>query len=415
MAHILATWELGCGYGHVASIAPLAAALAASGHRTIFAARDPVTAHDMAGGAFAGIVQAPIYTRRLRRRDTLTFGQVIAEGGFVDTVSVAALVRAWLALFDMIGPDALLIEHAPVSLLAAHIAGLPAVRVGPTFTAPPARDPMPTLMPWATHRPAELAEAGRVADGLVHAICRMFGAPPLTGLAELLAGAPDFALTWPEVDHHGPQPDIGYYGPLAGLAATARPRWPAGTGPRTFVYLGFDGPAGRAMAQALGTLGWPAIWHAAAAPGFTLAPNILHSRDPVDMTALALNADLFIGRGGHGAGCAMLRAGLPQLLLPDTLESLLVTYRLRRAGVALSVSGSAGDDALFAALHRVTTDDHIRAAAHRHRAAYESYDAELATGILAGDIARALDIARPCANPASVHDRELHRGVKLNH
>jgi hypothetical protein len=415
MARLLATWELGWGYGHVASVAPLAVAMRARGHETVFAARDPVSADDVAGGAFSAIVQAPIYTRRLRRRDTLTYGQVIAEGGFVDAASVAALVRAWLTLFDMLGLDALLVEHAPVSLLAAHIAGLRAVRIGPTFTAPPARDPMPTLMPWARHRNAELAEAGRPADAIVQAVCRMFGAPPLSGVAELLGRAPNFALSWPELDHHGPQPGIGYYGPLAGIAASARPRWPSGQGPRTLVYLRFDRPAGRTVADALGMLGWPTVWHAAAPPGFALAPNILLSPDPLDMAGMAGDADLFVGRGSHGAGCAMLRAGLPQLLLPDTLESLLVTYRLRQAGVASSQSGSADAGEVAAALTRIATDDLIRAAAHRYRDAYDPYDAEMATEMLADDVAVALGFAHRREDARLDPVAKLHRCVKLNH
>jgi hypothetical protein len=415
MARLLATWELGWGYGHVASVAPLATAMRARGHETVFAARDPVSAHDVAGGAFSAIVQAPIYTRRLRRRDTLIYGQVIAEGGFVDAASVAALVRAWLALFDMVGPDALLIEHAPVSLLAAHIAGLRPVRVGPTFTAPPACDPMPTLMPWARHRNAELAEAGRPADAIVQAVCRMFGAPRLSGVAELLARAPNFALSWPELDHHGPQPGIGYYGPLAGIAASARPRWPSAQGPRTLVYLRFDRPAGRTVADALGVLGWPTVWHAATPPGFALAPNILLSPEPVDMAGMAGEAGLFVGRGSHGAGCAMLRAGLPQLLLPDTLESLLVTYRLRQAGVASSQSGAADTGEVCAALGRIANDDGIRAAADRHREVYAPYDAEMAAELLVDDVADALGIARARAEDRPVRDGKLHRCVKLNH
>jgi len=415
MARLLATWELGWGYGHVASVAPLAIAMRARGHETVFAARDPVSADDVAGGAFSAIVQAPIYTRRLRRRDTLTYGQVIAEGGFVDAASVAALVRAWLALFDMVAPDALLVEHAPVSLLAAHIAGISAVRVGPTFTAPPARDPMPTLMPWARHRNAELAEAGRPADAIVQAVCRMFGAPPLPGVAALLARAPGFALSWPELDHHGPQPGIGYYGPLAGIAASAYPPWPSGDGPRVLVYLRFDRPAGRTVADAIGMLGWPTVWHAAAPPGFALPPNILLSSQPVDIARLAGEAELFVGRGSHGAGCAILRAGLPQLLLPDTLESLLVTYRLRQAGVASSQSGSADAHEVRAAFERIAGDDRMRAAALHYRDIYASYDAEMAVEMLADDVAAALGIARSREEIRPVSDGKLHRCVKLNH
>ena len=56
---------------------------------------------------------------------TYSYGQVIADGGFADDEGLIELVRAWLTLFDLVKPAAVYCEHAPASVLAAHVARLP--------------------------------------------------------------------------------------------------------------------------------------------------------------------------------------------------------------------------------------------------------------------------------------------------
>jgi UDP:flavonoid glycosyltransferase YjiC (YdhE family) len=75
----------------------------------------------------------------------------------------------------------------------------------------------------------------------------------------------------------------------------------------------------------------------------------------------------------------VLRAGVPQLLFPDTLESLLLTYRLRSAGVARSQRGSAGADAIAAAICAMLADEAAIACARRTGARYAGYSPVAAT------------------------------------
>lgn len=384
--HLLATWELGLGYGHVATLAPICRALRGNGHRVTLAARTPETALRLERDAFDTVVQSPRFAGPVPVGETLTYGQVIAAGGMAQAASAIPLIAQWLALFERIGPDALLVEHAPISLLAAHIAGLPAVRLGSTFTAPPARAAGTSLLPWAGHNAAELAVAQRPADAAVREACRHFGAPALAGLGELLAGAPLHALAWEELDHYGPGAAGFYYGPLVGIDADARPEWPAGDGPRTLVYLPFDRPGAMVVAEALSLLGWPVLWHSASPPPATLPGNIRYSAAPIDLGVVGREAALYVGRGGYGASAQMLGAGVPQLLLPDRLESLLLTYRLRLAGVAHSQAVSAGVEPVREALRRLAGSDHARLSAVRIAARYGDYTPAAMTQLLAQDV-----------------------------
>ncbi|MFL9841937.1 hypothetical protein ABS767_13260 [Sphingomonas sp. ST-64] len=382
---ILASWELGLGYGHVATLAPICRALRTRNHHVTLAARTPGTAVRLERDAFDVVTACPRYCGPVPRGETLTYGQVIAPAGAVDPAAAIPLVREWLTLFERFGPDALMAEHAPVSLLAAHVAGLPAVRLGSSFVAPSARSVTASLLPWASHDAHALAAAAP-ADQVVREVCRYFGAARLAGLVELVGGASLHSLAWPELDHHGPGACGFYYGPLVGIEAHARPEWPAGEGPRTLVYLPFDRPANLAVAHALGALRWPVLWHSPTPPPAELPANISYCAEPIDLAVVGLQAELYVGRGGYGASAVMLCAGVPQLLLPDTLESLLLTYRLCRAGVARSQAASAGAHAVAEALSRIGRSDEIRTRASAIAARYSGWSRAQMTEFLVDDL-----------------------------
>jgi len=382
MATLLGTWELGFGYGHIAHLAPLAKALKARGHRMAVAARNPATAKAAEGAPFAGITVAPLYRPGPRpRRPTLTYAQVIADGGLTDLPAASKLVEAWLALFRRVGAAAVVAEHAPASLLAAHVARLPAAMIGSGFMVPPATRPLPSLLPWIKVGVAERAQADAAADSVVREVCRAFGAPPLDGVAELLASAQPCLTTWPELDIHGPRPDHTYYGPLGGFAGTARPVWPTGEGPRSFVYFPFDHPRAAELVEALAALGWPTIWHAARAPAIELPANIGFSAQPVDMDHMLGEAALIVGRGAHGTACRALMAGRPQLLLPDTLETQLTARQI--AGHRLGALAGAAAEGIRGSLEAMVGDAGIAAATAAAKARYGRYRPELASAQLA--------------------------------
>ena len=388
MAMLLGTWELGFGYGHIAHLAPLAQALNVRGHRMSVASRNPATAKAAPGQPFAEILLPPSYRPPEREpAPTLTYAQVIAAGGMADLPAAVALVRAWLALFEQVKPEAIVAEHAPMSLLAAHVARLPAAMLGSGFMVPPAQRPLPSLLPWTPTSEAERAAADAPADAVVREVCRRFGAPRLDGVAGLLAAAYPGLTTWPELDIHGPRPGVTYYGPLSGFAGQARPAWPKAAGPRLFVYLPFEHPRGADMVEAVGGLGWPTIWHAARAPSLELPANVRFSPEPVDLPHILGEAALLAGRAAHGTVCRALAAGRPQLVLPDTLETMLLARQIiaNRLGAGTPTPGAAP---LRAALEQLAGDAKVAAATAAVKSRYAPYRSELAAAQLADAIIR---------------------------
>lgn len=392
MATILGTWELGRGYGHIAHLAPIAHALGAAGHRTAAAVREPATAESTAGQPFSEVLQAPLY--RLPpgpRQTTLTYAQVIADGGFADAPAAIALVRAWLELFEQVRPDAVIAEHAPVSLLAAHVAGLPAAITGAGFMVPPATRPLPALMPWIGTTVAERRTAEAAADATVRAVCAAFGAARLDGLAELLGRARPYVTTWPELDIYGPRKGATYYGPMSGFGGTARPDWPEGQGPRCVVYLPALHARRADLAEALGELGWPTIWHSTQAPAEALPTTIRYVPEPLDLPHVLGEAELVAGHGSHGTCGQALAAGCVQVLLPATLEQILTSRVVVRSdlGVATNRRGPQG---VRQALELAAERPGIRAAVEAAKARYARYRPELAAAQLAAALVRDLNL-----------------------
>lgn len=381
MATLLGTWELGQGYGHIAHLAPPAIALKARGHRMVVAARNPATALAAPGAPFADVLVPPIYQPTSPRVETISYAQVIADGGMADSRAAIEMVRHWLGIFDKVKPDAILAEHAPMSLLAAHVAGLRSAMLGAGFIVPPAQRPFPSLMPWADHGEAELLAAEAAADAVVRDVCAAFGAPKLDGLAALLSGAPAYLTSWPELDPYGPRKGVTYYGTMSGFRATATLPWPPGDGPRVFAYVPFAHPAAAALREALTALGWPVLWHSAGADAPPLPANIVHSPIPLDMPATLSEAALLISRGGHATSCEAILAGRPNLVLPDSLDTVLIGRRLSLNGLGLATL-QREVPAMIAAIERVAGDASL-GAAKAAAARYVRYRADVAAAQLA--------------------------------
>jgi UDP:flavonoid glycosyltransferase YjiC (YdhE family) len=388
LSRLLAAWELGLGNGHITYLASAARGLAALGHQSVLAARDVITPRVLSDRPFERVVQAPIWLRKGASGITRSFGQVIADAGFADDDGLIELVRAWLALFDLIQPAAVYGEHAPAALLAAHVARLPAARLGTPFTCPVTMRPMPGIMPWLTGN-ADGADV--VADRVVRAVCRHYGAPMLAGLAELLATATPFVISWPELAMPGvARTDSQLYGPLTGIGAAAVPDWPMTRGPRVFVYLPFEYAMAQPLAEALGKRGWPVVWVCTTRPDFTLPENIRHEIEPVD-TGLALRqATLIASRGGHGICLDAIRAGCPHLMLPDRVETRTNALAVAAHGLG-RLPGAWTPAEIGSCLDAMTMLDAPEVAACAAAAArHADYDPQAMTAQLGRDLAVAL-------------------------
>jgi UDP:flavonoid glycosyltransferase YjiC (YdhE family) len=386
MKTIFFAWELGANYGHIASIAPVARALKAMGHRCIIAAQTVRTAFATHDPPFDMILPAPLSRKRRIAGPTLTYSQLCKDGGFDDADELAALTWSWLAMINLARPDMIVAEHAPVALLAAAIANIPCAQLGSGFMVPPRSTPMAAMLPLSKASLADRAAADAQVEDILRQSCAALGVPGYDNFAALLATAEEYVQSWPELDHYGPQPGRHYYGPMLGFAGAASVDWPLGEGSRVFAYLPGDVRDRELMVDALRLLGWPTVLHGGDAPS-DLPAHMLFSATAVDMAQMGAEADVFINHGGHGTVAAALRFGKPQLLLPSTFERSMLAFRAVQAGLAVVPQQEEPSAAQLARLLETTHKTGLLTASCAHIAArYASYDPRAAACELAEDL-----------------------------
>ncbi|MEI6419453.1 MAG: hypothetical protein WCO82_10320 [Sphingomonadales bacterium] len=382
---VLMAWELGLGLGHLASLMPTAQALVAQGHECSIAARDVTSVAALPAHPFRRVLAAPLWLKSRVVSATYGHGQVIADAGFADDDGLAGLVASWLDLFALTRADGVVAEHAPAALLAAYVAGLPAVRLGSAFTCPPGRAPLPLVQPWNAPPGLAAGATEAVADRVVRLVCRRFGVPVLDGLAALYARSLDRLTSWPELLPPGHGDGRHCTGPLPGFAGTEAAEWPDTPGPRVLIYLPLERQAGAGVADALAGLGLPALWVAVPVPDAIALPAAVALQFPsLAMPAALADAALLVHRGGHALALDALAAGVPQLLLPDTLEAECNT----RALLAKGVAERADPTRLAAQISALTQPEHpVRLAAQAVAARHAGHDRAAAAAALAADIA----------------------------
>lgn len=340
MANVLFAWELGSGLGHLTQIAPLANALARSGHRVFAAVRD-VGQAPIALDPAVRLLPAPFAVAKSRtRRSAHTFAHVLAEVGWEDPPQLAARAQAWRNLYALTRPDMIVFDHSPTALLAAR--GNPAKRaiIGNGFAVPADVYPMPGLRVWTKSDPELFRE--QEDELLVHAneLLRTWGQPPLERLGQLYSQV-DLTLlaTLPELDPYGPlrprrTPYRGAVNPPGGNL----PRWPAGRGKKVFVYLRGYATA-NAVLRRLRDLEASTV---ALVSGLSdqqresLAhPMLQLESDRLDLGRVVSECDLAVLNGNFASSVALLLGGKPALQVPMFLEHILTARSVRNLGAGL--------------------------------------------------------------------------------
>ncbi len=147
-------------------------------------------------------------------------------------------ITAWHALFDLYGAEAVIVDHAPTALLAAHARRMARVQVGCGFTIPPATQPFPRIRAWKDLSDEQLARSDAVVLRSINAcLTRIPGAAPLQHVSDLFQDAPACLATFPEIDHYGERQGAQYAGPLFGSANGLKVSWQSSQAPRVLSYL----------------------------------------------------------------------------------------------------------------------------------------------------------------------------------
>ncbi len=377
MAHFLFAWELGANLGHATRMRSVALALKARGHELTFVLRDVVGARALLGPWLGRSLQAPL-SLNSTLRPAWSMADVLLSCGYDSARTLGSLADAWRAVFELSGCDAVLADHAPTALLAARLAGLPALHVGHGFSLPPRHSPLPVFRDWADVPAAHAAEADALALGHVNAVLSAHGVAELPQLCDLFYPEQTLLCTWPELDHYA---GLGrshgdFWGPDCEFQPGAPARWPAAPGPRVFAYLRAAHPEHAQVLHALDALGCATLCfmpdRAESTEALPNSAHIHYSTEPIDLAQALPECALVVCHAGQATVAQAARLGIPCLMLPTQSEQFLLARQAERFGLGCNAA-SLARPVDYAALVTALTDPQsgaaraARALAEKHR------------------------------------------------
>jgi UDP:flavonoid glycosyltransferase YjiC (YdhE family) len=340
---ILYAWELGANLGHVGQFAPLGRRLKRGGALVDCALAFTAGVAPLLRPHGLGWLQAPVF-RGAAPADLavppLSYADILLTCGYASPEDLVGLVGAWRRLIALTGATLVLADHAPTAILAARTMGTPVMLHGTGFYAPPNLRPTPAMRPWAAAHPAALEGSERRALETLNLALQAFDAEPLGQVSQLFDVAEPGLMTFPEIDAY-PRRRGGRYWGMPPSFGAAPFEWPAGEGPRLFTYLRASHPATEAVLTAIqqsrsrAVVFCPDLSEAWRARLATSNASVLTGA--VDLEQAGREADAAILHASHGTTAALLRYGVPMLMIPGNLEQGLVAYRVEALGAGVTV------------------------------------------------------------------------------
>ena len=378
MAHLLYAWELGDNLGHVGAFMPLAKALRGRGHQVHWAVAQPGRVGEFIAREAFGVLPAPAATERPRPGVPLTYADILLRFGFDNPATLTGQVAAWRELILLTGAQLVLVDHAPVALLAARTLGKPVMMFSNGFTLPPPHSPLPNMRPW-NHVPAEqVAALDAEACAAINVVLARYGKPPLASTAELFDVAEPTLMTFPELDHYADRGPARYWGSLPSAGTGTRVTWSPQPGPRIFAYLRRQTAHHVAVLDALAQHDGPSVVFFPDIPAELRAryphPQMQFLNQPADIAQMAREAQLAVTYASVATTTAFLLAGKPLLLLPGHLEQFLLARRVAKLGAGIVVVPESPPDKLREALQRLLTVPDYSAAAKAFSTRYAAFD-----------------------------------------
>lgn len=342
MSRILLIWELGADYGHISALLPIALEMKRRGHEPILVLKDLMWAEKILGGHGLTWLQAPTWPANLTGvPPPISYPEIIFHNGFSHLFGLLAICRAWRNLIDLTKPDLLLIEYGAASMLATMGMGVPRVRIGTGFTAPPLTQPIPSFRWWEKQPVSRLVDIEGAVLKTVNNVLREFNREPITALHQMLESEGEFILTSRDLDLFTQRESGEFLGPIMNLEQGAPPSWPKLQGKRVFAYIKTNSPHFAPTLKALSELDVNTIVHA---PGISIkniktyeSGNLVFSVDPVRMEDVRHQCDVGICHAGAGTTEALLAAGKPVLLLPMQGEQESTARKVEQLGAGLWV------------------------------------------------------------------------------
>lgn len=299
------------------------------GHRTAYAVPKGTPAHSVLKDVKL-LLDAPIHSlsRNERLKNIATCGDLLFNQGFGGTDTTGRKITEWRGVLAATPPDLVVSDWAPSATLAAR-GRIPVLVTGNAFFTPPAElsrfPPLHDLAPVQVEEEQMLSAINTyLGDG---------GAVPLQTLPELFLGEAQavrsFACLDPYHDWRNPET---MFAPASDLSRLV------GAGDEVFVYiwLPFNQHLLDTLVDALCRLVMPvrtfSISFDDAQTKKLEDAGVIVEREPVEQEDILSRSRLVVHGGGSMLAGLLVASGMPQIILPRSIEDLVISTTLQKAG-----------------------------------------------------------------------------------
>jgi len=337
MATIILAWEDGKGLSHLSRLLEIGTRLFAQGHCIYVIVRD-VTYLQWFKHDFK-VLASPVYqhspANTLRKHRIGGYADYLTLLGFNSVKNLSQLINAWDQLFHLIKPDLLICDNAPLASLAAFNT-LPCLQVSNGFNLPPLN--LPTLPRLRPDVPPLAREEVLLENILRVQIPRK--RPPLRQLADITNGHTRFVCHLPELDPYYLSRQSEHTGPLLPLPFASN----SSNSQHFFAYLSASYPGLDDLLVKIAESPGQGSFFIPNASSM-LKKFLKQSGKNVyenlpSISEITTTHNLIIHHGGLTLAQLALHAGLPQILLPLSLETDIISYRLKEQQVGFRIDNS---------------------------------------------------------------------------
>jgi UDP:flavonoid glycosyltransferase YjiC (YdhE family) len=350
MSRVLIAWELGGNLGHVVALTALARELRGRGHEVTFALRDLTNANLIARHGFR-FFPAPMPVRGRVMTTYPSYAEMLSGETFPSANAALVGALAWRSIIDAVRPDLLVVDHAPVALLAARGLKLRTATFGIPFSIPAPGRPLPVFLKEHEDGAAQEEQVLERLNSALDGLC----APRLEQVSDLYRADATMLQTLPELDCFSPRAPESYVCPDATDAGDAIPAWPSARGQKVLVYLK-AGPWVLPTLEALAAASASTVAYIdrrSGARGPIARPGLFVSEVPYKASAMIQQADLVVCHANHGTVVSAALAGKPLLMLPNYLEQALTARCVEDAGFGVTAAGKPAASLLGKCLERL--------------------------------------------------------------
>jgi len=333
------------------------------------------------------VIQAPTHPDRFfpsKGPQPQSMADVLAVFGFTHAKHLRGLATAWDSIFELVKPDVVVANYAPLSLLCARKAGIASVLLAFPFEVPPKTHPVPAF------RPNVPANWVRADESVIATVNEVFGSNFVSKVYQIFEANKVYLSSFEELDAFAPRLGANYVGSLFMSEEGVAPIWPQGDFQhRVFGYLhpglpGFEmlrqeiHASPHAYSLVIRDLDERAIqaWR---------APNVCLTTNQVSIDRALSECDAVLSYGGIGLISACLLAGKPMVFHVNQLEQFLNAQQVVKLGAGFHSTPQSPNTSIDG-LNTVLGSALFREAAEQFAKSYPNYSVDLVVETIANDI-----------------------------